>query len=58
MMIEDWEVGALYWRCVDNGASPEEASTRVKEKFLQELCSADRNTHFYVGTVLAHQNRG
>lgn len=54
MMIEDWEVGALYWKCVDGGASPEEACRKVKQKFLDQLCGLDRDTHFYVGTVLAH----
>jgi hypothetical protein len=54
MMIEDWEVGALYWKCVDDGASPAEACQMVKQKFLQQLCASDRNTHFYVGTILAH----
>jgi hypothetical protein len=54
MMIEDWEVGALYWRCLDGGASPDEASTAVRQKFLDELCATDRDTHFYVGTILAH----
>lgn len=54
MMIEDWEVGALYWRCVDQGATPDEACAAVGEKFLDELCAPDRNTHFYVGTILAH----
>ena len=54
MMIADWEVGALYWRCVDGGATPEEACAAVKVKFLNTMCSSDRDTHFYVGTVLAH----
>jgi hypothetical protein len=54
MMIEDWEVGALYWRCVDGGATPAEACRLVKEKFLGQICASDRDTHFYVGTVLAH----
>lgn len=54
MMIEDWEVGALYWRCVDNGDSPEEAAAKVRSKFLDEMCSPKRDTHFFVGTVLAH----
>jgi hypothetical protein len=54
MMIEDWEVGALYWRCVDSGATPSEARDDVKKKFLGQLCSSSRDTHFYVGTVLAH----
>lgn len=54
MMIEDWEVGALYWRLVDDGAAPYEAALTVRDKFLNELCGPDRDTHFFVGTVLAH----
>lgn len=54
MMIEDWEVGALYWRCVDEGASPDEAAEKVKHKFLNEICAPVNDTHFYVGTVFAH----
>jgi len=54
MMIEDWEVGALYWREIRNGRSPEEAAKSVKHKFLDDLCGRDKNTHFFVGTVLAH----
>ena len=54
MMIEDWELGALYWKLVDRGASPDDAAESVREKFLNELCSDDRETHFYVGTVLEH----
>jgi hypothetical protein len=54
MMIEDWGIGALYWKCVDGGASQGEACQKVKQKFLEQLCPSDRNTHFYVGTILAH----
>jgi hypothetical protein len=54
MMIEDWEVGALYWRCVDRGATPGEACAAVRHKFLDDLCGINRDTHFYVGTILAH----
>ncbi len=56
MMIEDWEVGALFWRLVDQGESHESAAKKVQEKFLGDLCGADKNTHFFVGTVLAHPN--
>jgi hypothetical protein len=52
MMIEDWEVGALYWNCVDNGATSEEAKKQVQKKFLDEICGSDRDTHFFTGTVL------
>jgi hypothetical protein len=54
MMIEDWEVGALFWRLVDKGANHEETAKAVREKFLNELCGSDKDTHFYVGTILAH----
>ncbi len=53
-MIEDWELGALYWNCIDAGAGPDEACRKVKQKFLDQLCASDRDTHFYVGTILAH----
>lgn len=54
MMIEDWELGALYWKLVDGGASAKEACAKVKAKFLGQLCGPDKDTHFYVGTILAH----
>jgi hypothetical protein len=54
MMIEDWEVGALYWREVDRGKSPEEAAKSVKRKFLEEICGQNKDTYFYVGTILKH----
>lgn len=54
MMIEDWEVGSLFWNCVDDGATHDEACQKVKDKFLGELCGPDKDTHFYVGTILAH----
>jgi hypothetical protein len=56
MMIADWELGALYWRAMDNGATPEEAANTVRQKFLGQMCAADRDTHFFVGTTLAHPN--
>lgn len=56
MMIEDWEVGALFWRLVDKGASHEEAAEKVRYKFLEDLCGPNKDTHFYVGTILAHPN--
>ena len=45
------EVGALYWRLVDEGAGPEEAAEKVKQKFLGEICAPEKETYFYVGTA-------
>jgi len=54
MMIEDWEVGRLFWRLVDQGKSKEEAASQARDKFLNQICGPDRDPHFYVGTILAH----
>ncbi len=54
MMIEDWEVGALFWRLVGKGLSHGDAADGVKEKFLGDLCGPDKDTHFFVGTILAY----
>jgi hypothetical protein len=54
MMIEDWEVGALYWKLIDRGATPNQAAQGVREKFLTEICRPQNDTHFFVGTTLAH----
>lgn len=54
MMIQDWELGALYWRLRDQGATSDEAAARVRQKYLDDLCGPARDTRFFVGTVLAH----
>jgi hypothetical protein len=55
MMIEDWEVGARFWRMVDQyGKSHCEAAEEVRDHFLNNICGSDKDTHFYVGTILAH----
>lgn len=54
MMIEDWEVGRLFWRLVDQGGEHRAAAEKVREKFFHDLCGPDKETYFYVGTVLAH----
>lgn len=54
MQIEDWEVGALFWKMVDKGASEAEAADAVKAKFFTDLCGPKKDTWFLVGTILAH----
>jgi hypothetical protein len=54
MMIEDWEVGACYWKNIRAGRTREESAKMVRKRFHDELCARDRDTHFYVGTILAH----
>ena len=54
MSIHDWEVGALFWGCVDRGDSHEVAAQKVKHKFLTEICGPKKETYFFVGTVHGH----
>lgn len=54
MMNEDWELGALYWRMIDEGCTEDEAIRKVREKFLTQMCGSDRDTYSFLGTVLAH----
>ena len=53
MLIEDWEVMQLY-RSMRDKYGEEQGLIKVKEKFLNEICSPERDTYFIVGTVLAH----
>jgi len=54
MMITDWEISEFYWKLVHAGKTSKDAANGVKERFLNVLCGKDKDTHFYVGTVLAH----
>ncbi len=55
MMIEDWELGARFWRMVDKyGKSHRDAAEEVRDHFLNSICGPDKETYFYVGTILAH----
>ncbi|MBC7334578.1 MAG: hypothetical protein H5T85_09070 [Actinobacteria bacterium] len=53
MMIEDWEVMELYRRMCDRYGKSE-ALKKVKEKFHSQICASDRDTYFFVGTVLQY----
>ncbi len=50
-MIEDWELGALYLGEESRLGTPEKAAASVKKKYLDELCSKTKDTHFYMGTT-------
>jgi hypothetical protein len=54
MTITDWELGILYLKEVERLGSPEKAIESVRHKFFDELCGPDKDTHFFVGTVLPY----
>lgn len=53
MTIEDWEVFALYRNMRDEHGE-QKGLEKVKEKFLNKICSPKRDTYFFVGTVLQY----
>ena len=50
MMILDWELGVLFLNMREQYGEAS-ALQKVRDKFLGELCGADRDTHFFVGTT-------
>jgi hypothetical protein len=52
MMIEDWEICELYRKMRDKYEDEAVAISEVKKKFFNQICASDRDTHFFVGTVL------
>jgi hypothetical protein len=55
MMIEDWEIGALFWNCLYRMDGNEQAALElVKQKYLDEL--TEKDLHFFVGTTKQFHN--
>lgn len=54
-MISDWEIGSLF-RKMKRKYEIEQALEKVEEKFFGEICGEDKDTHFFVGTVLEHNS--
>jgi len=57
MMIEDWEIGALFWNCLrrtdgDEGA----ANALVREKYFDTFLEK-RDVYLFLGTTLQHHIR-
>ena len=50
MMIEDWEIGRLFWRQFDAKGSEKAAIQDVKDKYMNDLVK-DRDTHLFLGTT-------
>lgn len=58
MMIEDWEIGALYWKCLARAEGDErEAIAKVRQKYFNEFVSKT-DLHLFLGTTqLYHAKR-
>ncbi len=55
LMIEDWELGMLYWNCLNAADGNEQiACEKVKEKYFTEWCKKD--VYFFLGTTKKFHN--
>ncbi len=50
LQILDWEIGALYWKCLYAcGGDEERAIAKVRQKYLDQFLNSD--LHFFLGTT-------
>ncbi|MBP1613622.1 MAG: hypothetical protein H6Q13_1070 [Bacteroidetes bacterium] len=55
LMVEDWELGVLYWNCLKTTNGDEQAACqKVRRKYLDFMLK--RDLYFYMGTTLKHHN--
>lgn len=54
LMIEDWEIGALYWNCLKQcGGNETAANQLVKAKYFDDFCF-QKDLYFFMGTTKIH----
>lgn len=57
MMIEDWEIGALYWNSLKSAEGDEVAANElVKKRYFEEFLR-DKDLYLFVGTTLQYHRR-
>jgi len=57
MMIEDWEIGALFWKCLKRADGSEEiAIQKVREKYF-DMFTNKNDIHLFLGTTLQYHRR-
>lgn len=56
LMIEDWEIGALFWHCLSQTDGDEEAAKQlVREKYFDQFVQ-EKDLHLFVGTTFLNHN--
>jgi hypothetical protein len=51
LMIEDWELGALFWNCSKKDGE-KIGCQKVKQKYLEDF--KDKDLHLFLGTTKLH----
>lgn len=55
LMIEDWELGQLFWNCL-KGDDEKSACEKVKQKYFDDFAQT-KDLHFFLGTAKVFQLR-
>ncbi len=56
LMIEDWEIGQLFWNCLARHEGDEKkAIADVRNKYLNDFAKT-KDLHFFLGTTQAHHH--
>ena len=57
MMIEDWEIGALFWNCLKKTDGDEEAANALVRQQYFNTFLEKRDVYLFLGTTLQHHLR-
>ncbi len=55
LMIEDWEIGQLYWNCLKSH-NEVEARKKIEEKYMDDFARS-KDLHLFLGTTYEHHNK-
>ena len=53
LMIEDWEIGQLYWNCFAKHEDEAKAVADVRKKYFDDFAKT-KDLHFFLGTTQLH----
>ncbi len=56
LMIEDWEIGQLFWKCFKRKGNEEEALKDITKKYQEEFLSK-KDILLFLGTTLEFHRR-
>lgn len=57
LMIEDWEIGQLYWNCFKQANRDEKAAVDLVKKKYEEEFIEKKDLHLFVGTTWQYHRR-
>jgi len=57
LMIQDWEIGALFWNCLSRSNGDEELAKRqVRQKYFNDFVN-EKDVHLFLGTHFVYHRK-